>query len=107
MMQGTAIRDSVCAVLVLAAFAIGITMCMHSAGCAPPPARVLNAVEVGKHTLPYGMELDVCRDEAKKLPKDQRFEAYVHCEAAATEAACRRLTPVQRAAWSECDRVRP
>lgn len=33
-MRGTAIRDSVCAVLVLLAVALGVTMCMHSAGCA-------------------------------------------------------------------------
>lgn len=106
-MNGDALRDALRAVIVLAFIAALVTLLMHSAGCAPAAQRALTSVEVGKHALPYGVELDVCRDEAKKLPKDQRFEAYVHCEAAATEAACRRLTPVQRAAWSECDRVRP
>lgn len=60
MMSGTAIRDSVCAVLVLAAFAIGVTMCMHSAGCA-----LLRSPEAAEAT--YTAEHLRCVDKSATL----------------------------------------
>ena len=57
MMQGTAIRDSVCAVLLLLAVALGVTMCMHSAGCS-----LLQSPETR-----YTTELLRCVDKATTL----------------------------------------
>jgi len=101
-MNGTAIRDAVCAVLVLLAVAMGVTMCMHSTGCAAPP-RVLNAVEIAEWTLPYGAELDLCREEAKKLPRPQRWDAYLKCEDVATQKTCAKLPMSSRVQWRQCE----
>lgn len=80
MMSGTAIRDSVCAVLVLSAFAIGVTMCMHSAGCATLEG-------VAEETKTNGEKLSACRAEARRAyyAKDAglnpALRAYEDCKA--------------------------
>lgn len=106
MMNGTAIRDSVCAVLVLAAFAVGVTMCMHSAGCAPSSEKLLRTVEDAEVTLPYAFSLDACLDEAKKKPKPQQLEVYQQCADLETRKVCER-SPRLRAGWKRCLEVMP
>lgn len=72
-------------------------------GCTSAPVRALNAVEIAEWTLPYGAELDVCRVEAKRLPREDRFASYVTCEEAATKKTCARLSASARAHWSQCE----
>lgn len=58
-MNGNPVRDSVCAVLVLLAVALGVTMCIHLAGCA-----TLEGVQ--KETETNGEKLSACRAEARR-----------------------------------------
>lgn len=64
MFNGTAVRDSVCALLVLAAFAVGATMCIHSTGCAlfeheeARSAAEMGCVERYKTTA----QIEACRE---------------------------------------------
>lgn len=103
MMQGTAIRDSVCAVLLLLAVALGVTMCMHSAGCSSPAQRTLTAVEIAEVTLPYQYALDVCRENARAA---KSWAVYEACEKAESRRVCNER-PQLKGAWKRCAEVLP
>lgn len=77
----------------------------HAWGCSTP-ARVLNAVEEAEYTLPYSFALDACRDEARKKPRAQQWEAYQTCEDLETRKLCER-NPRMKAAWKRCLEVMP
>lgn len=86
---------------------LGLTVVSAVAACATAQERVLNAAEIAAWTLPYKQELDICRIEAKKLPRDERFASYLACEEVATERACKRLPSGARGSWTQCDGVKP
>lgn len=78
----------------------------HCTGCANPAEKALTAVEVAEWTLPYQFALDACRDEAKKKPRPQQWEAYQTCEDEETRKICER-NPRMKAAWKRCLEVMP
>lgn len=93
-------------VAVLVVLAVALMVITHCTGCAAAPVRTLNAVEIGQETLPYSHELDVCREETKKLPKAERFDAYIECEKIETRRICERK-PNLKAHWARCREVLP
>lgn len=77
----------------------------HLWGCATPTSA-LNAVEVAEWTLPYQYALDACKDEAKKKPRPQQWEAYQQCEDRETLKVCERR-PSLKGSWKRCAEVLP
>ncbi len=89
----------------LLAIALGLAaVLMH--GCANPAEKAMSAVEIAEWTLPYQFALDACKDEAKKRPAPQRWEAYQTCEDRETLKVCERR-PSLKGSWKRCAEVMP
>lgn len=101
--RGSWVNDTIAAVLCLGLL---IAIALHLAGCVPPPEKVMNAVEVAEWTLPYQYALDACKDEAKKKPRPQQWEAYQQCEDRETLKVCEKR-PSLKGSWKRCMEVMP
>ncbi len=80
----------------------GLAMC----GCTPTQAQVLTSVQIAEWTLPLNHALDVCREEAAKLPEGEQLKAYYACERAEVRKLCERK-PALKGAWARCQAVMP
>lgn len=105
MVDGKAVQHALAGVGVLVLLGGVAMVVQYCTGCAAAP-RVLNSVEIAEWTLPYGAELDLCREEAKKLPRPQRWDAYLKCEDVATMKTCARLPMSARVQWRQCEVAR-
>lgn len=81
-----------------------LTLVLPLLGCSAQK-RVLTSVEIAEDVLPFNAEQDVCRIEAKKLPKAERWDFYDKCEAEGIAKTCKRLTAAKRAAWPRCQEI--
>jgi hypothetical protein len=106
MINGRAVQHAVAGVGILVLLGAVAVVVQYCTGCANPADKALNAVEVAEWTLPYQFALDACKDEAKKRPRAQQWEAYQQCEDRETYKVCEKR-PSLKGSWKRCAEVMP